>query len=160
MRRIAIPAMALAASTLIVLIALVAEGRQAVAQLTTGLTPRLGDIMGAVQLRHFKLWFAGDMNNWPLAGYELRQIHDSFSDAAMLYENVPLGDIEVSMIEKPLAALGDAIKAKDHAKFARAFSDLTGTCNHCHQAAQVGYIVVRIPTASPFSNQSFAPIQK
>ena len=31
--------------------------------------PRLGDIMGATQLRHFKLWHAGKEKNWALADY-------------------------------------------------------------------------------------------
>lgn len=35
--------------------------------------PRLGDIMGMTQLRHFKLWYAGREKNWNLAKYELGQ---------------------------------------------------------------------------------------
>jgi len=29
--------------------------------------PEIGEIMMFQQLRHAKLWFAGQMNNWPLA---------------------------------------------------------------------------------------------
>ena len=29
--------------------------------------PPLGDIMGKIQLRHIKLWFAGKLANWELA---------------------------------------------------------------------------------------------
>ena len=47
--------------------------------------PRLGDIMGATQLRHFKLWYAGKEKNWALAGYELGQIKESFQDAMTFY---------------------------------------------------------------------------
>jgi len=136
------------------------NARRAAAQQGLSYMPRLGDIMGTVQLRHFKLWFAGDRENWPLAQYELQQIRDSFSDAAVLYQNVPIGNIEITMVEKPLADVDDAIKAKNRAKFTHGFSDLTATCNHCHEAAKVGFIVVRIPTASPFSNQSFSPTGK
>ena len=32
--------------------------------------PRLNDMMVATQLRHFKLWYAGVVQNWPLANYE------------------------------------------------------------------------------------------
>ena len=33
--------------------------------------PRLNDMMVATQLRHFKLWYAGAVQIWPLANYEL-----------------------------------------------------------------------------------------
>ena len=39
--------------------------------------PRLGDIMNLVQVRHAKLWFAGQAKNWDLAGYELAQLKQS-----------------------------------------------------------------------------------
>ena len=32
-------------------------------------TPGLGEIMTLTQMRHVKLWFAGDAANWPLAKY-------------------------------------------------------------------------------------------
>ena len=120
--------------------------------------PTLGDIMGTTQLRHFKLWYAGKLKNWELAGYELGQIDDSFVNAARLYLNIPIEMI--NMIDKPLTALGEAIKAKDGAKFGNAFTDLTNACNACHQAAHVGFIRIQIPTASPFSNQIFEPAGK
>ena len=120
--------------------------------------PSLGDIMGATQLRHFKLWYAGQLANWELASYELGQIEDSFFNAARLYRNIPVE--KINMIDKPLAALDSAVKAKDGARFAAAFSDLTTTCNGCHQAAHVGFITMQIPTSSPFSNQSFSPKEK
>ena len=52
--------------------------------------PTLGDIMGATQLRHFKLWYAGELRNWELASYELGQIEDSLINAARLYQNIPV----------------------------------------------------------------------
>jgi hypothetical protein len=36
--------------------------------------PPLGDIMGKIQLRHIKLWFAGKARNWELATYEVNEI--------------------------------------------------------------------------------------
>ena len=35
--------------------------------------PPLGDIMGKIQLRHIKLWFAGKLGNWELATYEAEE---------------------------------------------------------------------------------------
>jgi hypothetical protein len=113
--------------------------------------PGLGDIMQAIQWRHIKLSYAGKLGNWGFAGYELSQILESLGNAARLYENIPIEKIE--MVGQPLIALSDAIKAKSGPRFTRAFADLTETCNSCHAAAQVGFITIQVPTASPFSDQ-------
>lgn len=36
--------------------------------------PGLGEIMAATQMRHAKLWFAGQAGHWPLAAYELDEL--------------------------------------------------------------------------------------
>ena len=101
-------------------------------------TPALGDIMGLTQLRHFKLAYAGQLGNWPLANYELGQIQDSFASAARLYptfKSIPLAQLIKDESEPALADLGKAIAAKDGPNFAKAFAKLTDACNRCHQAA-------------------------
>ncbi len=113
--------------------------------------PGLGDIMQAIQWRHIKLSYAGKLGNWGLAGYELSQMLESIGNAARLYESIPIEKIE--MVDQPLIALSEAIKAKSGPRFTRAFADLTETCNSCHAAAQVGFITIQVPTASPFSDQ-------
>jgi len=118
--------------------------------------PGLGDIMEAIQWRHIKLSYAGKLGNWVLAGYELGQIQESLSNAARFYQNIPIG--KVNMIDQPLTALSEGIKAKNGARFTRAFADLTDACNSCHMSAHVSFISIQIPTASPpFSDQSFMP---
>ena len=42
--------------------------------------PGLGEFMTATQLRHAKLWFAGKMNNWDLAAYEIDEIAEGLED--------------------------------------------------------------------------------
>ena len=117
--------------------------------------PGLGDIMQAIQWRHIKLSYAGKLANWELAGFELGQIQESLSNAARLYQNIPIE--KVNMVEQPLMALSEGIKAKNSARFTRAFADLTDACNSCHTAAHVSFITIQVPTASPFSDQSFVP---
>ncbi|WP_029004277.1 hypothetical protein [Azorhizobium doebereinerae] len=118
--------------------------------------PSLGDIMGATQLRHFKLWFAGRLKNWDLAQYELDQIRASFQDAVTLYPGIPVTDMTV--VAAPVHALEAAIAGKDEAAFAKSFNELTTACNSCHQMNDRGYIVIQVPTSSPFSNQVFEPL--
>jgi hypothetical protein len=125
--------------------------------------PELADLMGATQLRHFKLSFAGSLKNWELAGYELTQMRKSFEAAARLYpqfNDVALAKLVADVSRPALNGIDKAIAAKDGAAFSQSFKGLTEACNSCHRAASVGFIVVRVPTTSPFSNQTFAPAQK
>ena len=120
----------------------------------------LGDVMGQTQLRHFKLWFAGALGNRPLAAYEVAQIRRSFDNAAAVGGTVggePLAKLLQEKSAPPLAEVQAAIDAKNFAKFAKAFDKLTADCNACHVAAHVGFIKMQVPTASPFSDQSFPP---
>lgn len=111
--------------------------------------------MGATQLRHFKLSFAGKLRNWELAAYELDQIRESFQDAVTLYPGIPVTDMTI--VVEPVRQLGAAIQKKDSKRFSVAFNELTAACNGCHQAIGRGFIVIRVPTSSPFSNQVFEP---
>jgi hypothetical protein len=117
--------------------------------------PRLADIMSTVQLRHMKLWFAGASPNWELAAYELRQLKDSLIEAASLYPRIPVTSI--TTMATPIQSVADAIAAKDSAEFAKTFGELTTGCNACHQSIGRGFVVMRVPTASPFSDQLFPP---
>jgi hypothetical protein len=125
--------------------------------------PDLGDLMGASQLRHFKLWFAGRSQNWELARYEIEQIRKSFEAAANAYPKS--GDADIAGMMKtdgyaPLDAVKSAVDARSSAKFGVEFDKLTQACNACHRATHFGFIQVQVPTASPFSNQSFVPPPK
>jgi hypothetical protein len=123
-------------------------------------TPRLNDIMILTQLGHFKLWYAGAVQNWPLARYELEQIRASIRLAKTLYPNSDKSNMDTM---KPAAEdLDKAIATKDAAKFTTAFSKLTAACNACHEATGFGFIKIRVPRlspieTSPFSDEAFPP---
>jgi cytochrome c553 len=121
--------------------------------------PRLNDMMVATQLRHFKLWYAGLVQNWQLANYELTQIRNAIADTRRLYPNS--GGSDMSTMMSPADDLDDAIKATDSAKFSKAFTRLTAACNSCHEATGFGFIKVREPRlspleTSPFTDESFS----
>jgi hypothetical protein len=122
--------------------------------------PSLGVIMTVTQLRHFKLWYAGNIRNWTLADYELNQINGSIEEAKKLYPNAPTADM--SSLAVPADEIRGAIAAKDTVKFEKAFERLTSVCNSCHKATGLGFIEIVVPRispmmTSPFSDQSFAP---
>ena len=117
--------------------------------------PPLGDIMGKIQLRHIKLWFAGKARNWELATYEVNEIKASLESAADLYRGIPVELINDTV--DPIIAIGKAVETKDSAAFTKAYGDLTAACNACHMGIGRGFIVMQIPNVSPFTDQSFAP---
>ena len=47
--------------------------------------PRLNTLMMVTQLGHFKLWYAGAVQNWPLANYELGQMRGAIADTKRMY---------------------------------------------------------------------------
>jgi hypothetical protein len=121
--------------------------------------PRLNTLMMVTQLGHFKLWYAGAVQNWPLANYELAQIRANIVDARKLHPDNSGSDM--STMTPPADDLDEAIKAKDSAKFVKAFSKLTAACNSCHEATGFGFIKIREPRlspieTSPFSDESFS----
>ena len=47
-------------------------------------TPGLGEIMTLQQMRHTKLWLAGEARNWDLAAYEIKELGDpTIADAVL-----------------------------------------------------------------------------
>jgi hypothetical protein len=115
--------------------------------------PRLGDIMNNIQMRHIKLSFAGKAQNWDLAAYEIAQLRASLFEAAVMYEGIPVTN--VTTMTAPIKSIEEAIAARDGGRFAKVFGELTVGCNACHQSMGKGYIVMRVPTEQPFSNQVF-----
>jgi hypothetical protein len=52
--------------------------------------------------------------------------------------------------------LDAAIKAKDGAGFDAAYKEVTASCNNCHGALDHGFVVIREPATSPYSDQNLA----
>src|SRR5262249_57993805 len=116
--------------------------------------------MGRIQVDHAKLWLAGEARNWELAGYELGELKEVFSDVQDLvprYQNVPVGEMIDAIITGTITDLGGAIATRDFSKFSASFDQLTTASNSCHQAANRAYITIRRTTHSKFINQDFSP---
>lgn len=122
--------------------------------------PGLGDLMHALQLRHAKLWFAGTQGAWDLAAFELHEIHESLDRIARWHadnEEIPMAPSIKAYMQTGRYALDQSITRRNQLEFTSAFDRFTEGCNACHQAAKHGFIVIRRPTAEPYSNQQYAP---
>jgi hypothetical protein len=123
--------------------------------------PGLGEIMAATQMRHLKLWYAGEARNWPLASYEVDELEEGFADAVHFHPTHktaprPLTELVPEFTNGPIAALRAAIGSEDPKAFAAAHDALTEGCNACHVATEFSFNVVQRPDANPYSNQRFA----
>jgi len=128
-------------------------------------TPGLGEIMTLQQMRHNKLWWAGQAANWDLAAYEIKELGEGFDDIVTYHpthEESPVAprDAIPRMITAPIADLREVIGKRDAQAFEPAFDALTKACNDCHRATNFGFNVVQQPTMNPYSNQAFSPIAK
>ena len=122
--------------------------------------PGLGEFMTATQLRHAKLWFAGQQNNWDLAAYEIDEMKEGLEEARRLhptFDGIPVAEMMKTIIDPRIEELDEAVSAKSSAKFTVAFDELTNGCNSCHAGANKPFIRIQRPTESPLTNQNFAP---
>lgn len=125
---------------------------------------RLGNIMAMVQLRHGKLWFAGEQSNWPLAAYELHELEEDFEDVEKFHPThgaaqLPLGPLVAQFVKPAATTVKQAIDVGDRAKFTAGFDALSASCNTCHAATGVPFNVIQRPASSLLSNQDFTPRQ-
>jgi hypothetical protein len=124
--------------------------------------PELGEIMSLQQMRHTKLWFAGQAKNWDLAAYEVQELSEGF-DAVIKYhpthEDSPVApsDAIPRMVTEPLKELAAIVATRDSKAFTEAYDALTSACNNCHQATNVGFNRIQRPTMNPYPDQVFSP---
>jgi len=118
--------------------------------------PGLGEIMTATQMRHIKLWFAGQAGNWKLANYEVDELEEGFEDAINFHPQRT--ELLEKVVELPLKQMRRAIAEKSANKFRAAFGALTDSCNECHKSENFGFNVVVTPTSNPYTNQVFTTL--
>ena len=125
--------------------------------------PELGEQMLILQIRHARLWFAGQSQNWTLAAFELQEIKEAF-DAVVeqnadhaIFQPQRLADILPAMTKAPILALRDAIDHGSKAEFEKTFDGLSAACTGCHKAAGTDFLVIQRPTAPLLDNLRTAP---
>jgi hypothetical protein len=123
--------------------------------------PQMAALMSMlIQPRHTKLGLAGKAENWPLAGYMLKELRQGFavvSKAVPRFKGLPVPDLIDAAVTQPLTLLDYAIKLGYQRQFDEAYESLTKGCNACHATADHAFVVIKVPDASPFPDQEFAP---
>ena len=128
--------------------------------------PELGGQMLELQIRHARLWFAGDAQNWTLAAFQLHELRESLNGVV---ESNPehaslqpqrLADVLPAMMNPALKTAQAAIDASDRDAFAQAYDGITAACNGCHEAASFGFNRFRRPRTPILDNQEYEPPAK
>ena len=122
--------------------------------------PSLADLMTlGVQPRHIKLAAGGRARNWAYAAYEADELRNALNRVARTvptYRNTDMAMMLAANMKEPLDQTDAAIKAKDGARFDKAYAAVTHACNTCHEGLGHPFVVIRQPLgAGPFADQSF-----
>ena len=143
----------------------VSPAGEASSSVSEAYAPGLGEIMTLQQMRHTKLWLAGEAKNWDLAAYEMDELGEGFDDVIKFHpthKDSPVApkDAIPRMVTQPLMELRATIEKKDAAAFEPAYDKFTAACNSCHEAMNFGFNVVQRPVGNPYPNQVFTPVRK
>jgi hypothetical protein len=125
--------------------------------------PELGQQMLELQIRHARLWQAGEAQNWMLAQFQLAELRESFAGVVesngehAALQPARLSEVMSAMTDAPLAQLQAAVDARDKAKFEAAYDALSAGCNACHAAADHAFLVIQRPRTPLLDNLRAEP---
>lgn len=124
--------------------------------------PELGRQMLELQIRHDRLWWAGNAGNWNLAYYmaselgeTLRDIEQTNGDAAELQPE-KLSEVMPAIMDPAIRGVQDALAKKDTGRFAAAYDQLSASCNACHATAGVDFLHIQRPQTPLLDNLRYA----
>lgn len=128
--------------------------------------PELGQQMLELQIRHDRLWWAGQSGNWTLAyfmvgelGEALRGIEQTNGDAPELQPD-KLSELMPSIMNPAIKDVQEALARQDKAAFAKAYDKLSAACTACHQVAGNTFLIMQRPKTPLLDNLRYAPAVK
>lgn len=138
------------------------EALRAEIELLKGKVPDQAHAMQDVGQHFANLWFAGHNENWELAQFNWSETRSHLRWAVRIIpkrkdnagREIDLEAILQAFENTPLAALNEAITARDRQAFETAYSTTLEGCYACHKAADKPFLRPQIPDspASPILN--------
>ena len=129
-----------------------------------GMVPDQSHVMKDGAYHFSNQWFAGQAQNWPLAGFYLNETRSHLSGGP--YERVPCAARQLArstcvildgMDRSLLAGVQKTIEARNTAAFSKAYRDALSGCYACHQASEKPYLRPRVPDAPEGRMIEFSP---
>jgi hypothetical protein len=127
------------------------------------LAPELGQQMLELQIRHARLWQAGEARNWMLTQFQLAELRESLEGVVELngdhaaLQPRRLAEVLPEMMDPALAQLQTAVDDADGPAFDAAFDQLSASCTGCHASADHGFLVIQRPRTPVLDNLRAAP---
>jgi len=127
------------------------------------LQPDITEAMLGLQIRHARLWFAGESGDWELAAFQVHGLQDGLDGVVDIYpehaalQPERLGDILPAMMGAPMKTLRASVDNKNKAEFERAFDGVSVACTGCHTVAGFTFLQVHRPKTSLLDNLSGTP---
>jgi cytochrome c553 len=129
------------------------------------LVPSQSHAMADVQFHWTNLWFAARQNNWPLAQFYFDESRQHVLWMIRIRPirkgpdggNVDLKGIFDAVDTSSLAAVKQAIEAKDSAQFSATYKTMLESCYACHKASGKPYLRPMIPREPEQSMINFDP---
>ena len=121
----------------------------------------LGQQMLELQIRHARLWFSGQRDNWTLTAFQLSELREAFNGIVEANGDHPtlqperLAEVLPKMTAPALKSMQAAVDRKDRAAFVAAYDELTAACNACHEAASFGFNRFQRPRTPLLDNQQY-----
>lgn len=128
--------------------------------------PELGEQMLELQIRHDRLWWAGQAGNWNLAYYMVSELGETLRNIEVTNGDAPelqpqrLAEVMPAIMNPAIAGVQDALAKKDGAAFNAAFDSLSASCNACHATAGVEFLHIQRPRTPLLDNLRYAPDTK
>jgi hypothetical protein len=123
--------------------------------------PAMDDLMTMlVQPRHIKLYYAGQAQNWRLAGFQVNELRGALARIGRTipnYRNINVDTSVAAIFADKLKAVDAAVKAADPAQFAAAYGEMTTACNDCHKGMEHPFLVIKVPESNNYPDQEFRP---
>ena len=141
----------------------VAELKAAQANAVAPPAPELGQQMLELQIRHARLWQAGEARNWMLAQFQLAELRESLEGVVeqngehAALQPQRLADVLPALMDPALKQMQLAIDAHDGAAFDTAFDAVSASCTGCHASAEHGFLVIQRPRTPVLDNLRAAP---
>lgn len=120
--------------------------------------PELGQQMLELQLRHARLWQAGESGNWLLTQFQVAELRETFGGVVeqngehAALQPQRLADVLPAMIDPAMDQLQAAVDARDRRKFEAAYDGLSNACTACHAVSDHGFLVIQRPRTPVLDN--------
>ncbi len=125
--------------------------------------PELGQQMLELQIRHNRLWWAGEAGNWNLAYYMVSELGEALRGIEATNGDAPelqpqkLSEVMPRIMNPAIQTVQQALAQRKKVAFRQAYDKLSAACTACHKEAGVDFLQIQRPKTPLLDNLRYAP---